>query len=46
MLMQMMLLACAFLCFVLATFQVPTPRVNLVAGGLAFYVLSQLIGRL
>lgn len=37
------LLIAAFICFVLAAFGVASPRVNLVALGLALWVLTALI---
>jgi hypothetical protein len=40
---DLVLLLLAFVCFVLAALQVPSPRANLVAVGLAFWVLSLLI---
>jgi hypothetical protein len=33
----------ALICFVLAAVQVPSPRVNLVATGLAFWIASVLV---
>jgi hypothetical protein len=36
------LLVFAFVCFVLAAFNVPSPRVNLTALGLAFWVATLL----
>lgn len=38
------LLLAAFICFVLATIPVVVPRINLVALGLALWVLVALIG--
>lgn len=38
------LLIIAFICFVLAVFSVAVPRVNLIAAGLALWVLAVLIG--
>lgn len=36
----------AFVCFVLAAFWNPAPpRVNLIAAGLAFWVLAEILGR-
>lgn len=35
----------AFVCFVLASVGISSPKFNLVAGGLAFYILSLLIGK-
>ena len=45
--LTLILLVFAFVCFALAAFWQPaTPRVNLIAAGLAFWVLSViLIGR-
>jgi hypothetical protein len=41
----MILLVFSFVCFALAAFGVPTPpRLNLIAAGLAFWVLAELIG--
>lgn len=40
------LLVCAFISFVLAAAQAPIPRCNLVGLGLAFWVLTELIGAL
>jgi hypothetical protein len=39
-----LLLILAFICFVLAAVSVPTGRISTVALGLAFWVLSILIG--
>jgi hypothetical protein len=39
-----LLLLLAFICFVAATFGAAVPRINLVALGLAFWVLVSLIG--
>lgn len=42
--LTLILLVFAFVCFVLAAVGVPSsPRFNLIAGGLAFWVLSVLI---
>jgi hypothetical protein len=41
----LILLIVSLLLFVLAALNLPSPRVNLVATGLAFYVASILIGR-
>lgn len=40
--LDFILLLIAFICFVVAALQVPTPRVNLVAAGLAAYVATML----
>ncbi len=41
---QLILPVFAFVCFVLAAFNVPNPpRVNLIAAGLAFWVLSLIL---
>ena len=41
----LILLVFAFVCFTLASFWTPNPpRVNLMAAGLAFWVLSVLLG--
>lgn len=40
---QFVLLILAFVCFIVATANVPWPRVNLIALGLAFWVLTLLI---
>jgi hypothetical protein len=40
---DLILLVLAFVCFMLAAFQVPAPRVNLLALGLAAWVLSLLL---
>jgi len=40
---NMILLVVAFACFVVATFNPPFPRINIVALGLAFGTLSFLI---
>ena len=37
------LLIIAFICFVVAALQVATPRVNLVAAGLACWILTSII---
>jgi hypothetical protein len=43
--LNLILLVFAFVCFALATFGVPSPpRFNLVAAGLAFWVLSVILG--
>lgn len=43
--LTLILLVFAFVCFALAAFWNPSPpRVNLIAAGLAFWVLSELIG--
>jgi hypothetical protein len=42
---NLILLVFAFVCLALATFGVGHPRVNLLAGGLACWVLSLLTGR-
>jgi hypothetical protein len=39
----LILLIFAFVCFTLSAFWSPSPRVNLIAAGLAFWVLSVLI---
>jgi hypothetical protein len=42
----LILLVFAFVCFALAAFGAPIPsRVNLVAAGLAFWVLTLILGR-
>jgi hypothetical protein len=42
----LILLVFSFVCFVLAAFWQPgPPRINLLAAGLAFWVLSELLGR-
>jgi hypothetical protein len=42
--LTLILLVFAFVCFALAAFWTPSPpRLNLVAAGLAFWVLSELI---
>jgi hypothetical protein len=41
--LSLILLIIAFIVFVLAALSVPVPRVNLVALGLAFWVLALLI---
>jgi hypothetical protein len=41
---RLVLLSLAVVCFLLAAVAVPFPRVNLVAAGLMFWVLSVLIG--
>ena len=42
--LQMILLVFSFVCFTLAAFWIPQPpRVNLIAAGLAFWVLSVLL---
>jgi hypothetical protein len=41
--MTMILLVIAFICFLLAAFGAPIPRVNLVALGLACWVLTLVI---
>ncbi|TCK37960.1 hypothetical protein B0G84_3260 [Paraburkholderia sp. BL8N3] len=46
MLIQMMLLAVALLLFVLSTINLPVPRVNLTAAGLAVWVVYLIVGRL
>jgi hypothetical protein len=43
---SLILLVAAFILFVLAAISVPVPRVNLVAAGLACWVLAQLLGGL
>ena len=43
--LSMALLILAFICLALAAFQVTSPRVNLVALGLALWVLTLLIGK-
>lgn len=43
--MQLVLLAFAIVCEVLAAFGVPSSRFNLVAAGLAFYFISLLVSR-
>lgn len=40
---SLVLLIAAFILFVLAAISVPVPRVNLVAAGLACWVLAQLL---
>lgn len=42
--LMLILLILALMCFVLAAVNVPSPRVSLVALGLAFWVLSLLLG--
>jgi hypothetical protein len=42
-LFSLILLVAAFVLFVLAALSVPVPRINLVAAGLACWVLVQLI---
>jgi hypothetical protein len=42
--LTLILLVFSFVCFVLAIFWPNPPRVNLIAAGLAFYVLSVLLG--
>jgi uncharacterized membrane protein len=37
------LLICGLVCFILAAFGVPVSRINLVALGLAFWILTALI---
>jgi hypothetical protein len=45
MVISLVLLAFAFVCFALAAFWNPAPpRINLVAAGLMFWVLTELIG--
>jgi hypothetical protein len=41
---SLILLVLAFICFVVAAMSIPTGRVQLVALGLAFCVLSEMIG--
>jgi hypothetical protein len=43
---SVILLLLAFLCFVLAAAQAPIPRLNLVAAGLALWVLTALLPHL
>jgi hypothetical protein len=40
----LILLVIAFICFLVSAIGIPVPRVNLVAMGLALWVLSILIG--
>lgn len=42
--LSLFLLSLAFACFFLAAFNIPVPVVNLVAAGLALWVLSILVG--
>lgn len=42
--LSVLLLVIAFICFVLAAISVPIPRVNLIALGLALWVLAVLVG--
>jgi hypothetical protein len=42
----LVLLVAAFILFVLAAISIPVPRVNLVAAGLACWVLAMLLGGL
>lgn len=42
--LTLILLVFAFVCFVLAAFWPNPPRVNLIAAGLAFWVLSVILG--
>lgn len=41
---MLVLLTLALVCFVLAAVQVPSPRLSLLALGLAFWVASLLVG--
>lgn len=41
--LTLILLVFAFVCFTLAAFGVPSGRFNLIAGGLAFWVLSVIL---
>lgn len=43
--LTLILLILALVCFVLAALQVPSPRVGLLPLGLAFWVLSLILGR-
>ncbi len=43
--LTLILLVFSFVCFALATFWNPTPPRNLVAAGLAFWVLAEILGR-
>jgi hypothetical protein len=43
MLLRTVFLGAAFVCLVLAAFSAPIPRVNLMALGLAFWVLAELV---
>lgn len=43
--LMVILLILALVCFVLSAINVPSPRVSLVALGLAFWVLSLILGR-
>jgi hypothetical protein len=42
---SMILLVIAFICFVASAANIPVPRVNIMSLGLAFWVLSLLVGR-
>jgi hypothetical protein len=42
----LVLLVAAFILFILAAISIPVPRVNLVAAGLACWVLAMLLGGL
>lgn len=42
--LRIVLLLLAFLCFVLAALEIHAPRVNLTAAGLAFWIVSVLVG--
>jgi hypothetical protein len=42
--LSLVLMIVALVLFVLAALAVPVPRINLVAAGLAFWVLSVLLG--
>jgi hypothetical protein len=41
---SLILLVAAFVLFILAALSVPIPRINLIAAGLALWVLAQLLG--
>lgn len=43
--MTLILLVFAFVCFVLAAIGVSSPRLNLLATGLACWIAAQLLGR-
>jgi hypothetical protein len=44
--LSLLLLVVALVLFVLAALAVPVPRINLVAAGLACWVLAQIIGQI
>ena len=44
--MGLVLLVLGFICFILAAAQAPIPRANLTALGLAFWILTELLGAL